>query len=1722
MKRLITILVSIILIVSFFVFGIKYYNSFNSNFQYDGYVIDTKTGNKQYFLNNSEYKINETSKKVKFENSDKENQSISNATFVHYLDGSLSVFKKSAVINLDDMNKKSFQYYTVYAGSVFTKSGDEYRISYLDKQLSFSEFIIKISPDKYLVASPKLKIQIGEETQDVKAGFVELTYSDGNIVKLQNQEIDISNVSSKIKLSLNDSTYIDVEKKKIYYNDKEKINLGEITIDSNDNIDIVRDDENTKIDDEKNKEKDSNKTDEDNENSNNNQNTNNNNNQNSAKNKTIHQGDFEEVANGLIDAAEMEVETIVEENAAIKDAEFTVEEFNVTANSMNASVSVKDEEAVLTGALSIKVIKASTNEVVYYEQDSSGSNNIQVEVMTLTPQTNYILVMNRDYVKNNVTYNKDFIQKTFVTSSLGINIERDYVRTNESSINIVKNDYSKVTKASYKLEDNSTKETIEEGEIEFGNDLLKNLDFLNLKSNHNYTLTLSSIVYGNTIIYTNGNDYIYKFKTLKNKPTVGPLSFSASKKNSKITINLNNVKDNDGGVISYRADLYEISSNKYITSKTSNTNANIEFNVDGEVINRNTNYRAYVYLVFNDNEKEYEIPIGSQEVNVTGVEGPTATFYSDEITFERIKGRIIIQDKNNTINANKTIYVSYQNMSVGAEPITVPYNVSFADNKAIIEFDRNNLRSTDSYLFTVKATVDYHDDNGESLVDISQFIVQTGSPKPLNVVYNDRTSEFNEESFCVEMKLDDSDESNPSAYEASTMKSIQFRLYNDSYNPSEECTASNGCWQKRYFDQNIDDNDDYNSSLKSEYYDQTFRVTQDTVGATTNEITYGQYFLEVTGAYDYTDYKNELPIVTDKKIVISANNASGTITNKNVPADVQPIYNNRNTYDFLDKTTQIGFKVTANLLTNVFTDRIVYQIYNADTNKLVLEQEALSSDGSVPSATFNISNSQNDPLKRGGNYYFKYTIYYFADGASKSEVSENTAAFETKKQAPKIEMYQYDRDTTKVTFKYKFKDIDNAVDNYTGNSPYLYFYKNSEVDDYKRVVLPQTTGNDEKTIDIPFGYGTLHAYVQYKIKETGTEEKLHVINYYFSEVYETIGNIKYTFENGENASYIKFDNLSSIQQRNIVYMDIILSNGNKKVELKNKKLDNNNRIEINYTSIKELKSLNEENKLDISADIKVYFDSGLYGVNAPTFGYGSAFQLVNYSYSKYGEEYAYNLESADYINRKLVYKPFHDNNNTSTKSFNYELDNGYMVFEGEKTSIKVLNLTTASCTDNCTFWFDEIKPTMEISSESVGVTTFAINGKISGIEEEYIPNFKIKADVNLCTDTECTSFSPIDSTTWTLENFNTSSTPNKISNLTPNTTYRIYYHWTYDEIHYYDFYYSSTGGNNYYSQFTTNTGLHLKNAYAKYYANPYYNKRQLSLSYLIGILDGYDGIEYYMYYINENNEKVQAMEIPTDSLSNLVLNTTKGRFTKYIDIYEKLEAGKLYYIDIKPYYTVGGVKQYLDSLQKVKFNFLIKNPTISVSRVSDIDDNKFSVRVMVSDTFNALGSHRTYKVYTVSNDVTTELGEGQSGTPTIFENAECTGTSCDIKVVYASDLINNGDYTEYSSTHNVTILSNIYIGTPAIYATGDTSSIGISFTDFYKIELIDRISYTIYDSTLNVVASVDTFTPVWNSASTFKYILLPENLGEGSYLIQMQLYSNDELVGNATLDYAKG
>ena len=1704
--RKIFYLISFVVLVLVFVFAFTYYNKKSYFFQNDGYVIDTMTGSKQYFFDASEYKINSKGV-VSFLNSSNETKSINDDTFVHYMDGSISVFKKSAVLDLNNMDQKSFQYYTVYAGSVFNKQGSDYKISYLNKQLSFSDFLIKISNNKYLIASMNLKIRVGETEQVVKSGYIELTFSDGNIIKLQNQEIDIQNISASIQVLVNDDIIINPANKKILYKDKEKLNLGEITIDSDDNIEIIQD-EPAKIN-------------ETNDSSNNNAGNNgngNNNNGNKANNndkKIIHQGDFDEVTSGIVDAAQIEIEKIVEDNAAIKDAVFTITEFDVTANSVLADISVTDEEAVLTGTLYIKIIKADTNEVVYYEQDNSGSSLIQIEVMTLSPETNYILILNRDYIKNEITYNKDFIQKTFVTKSLGIDVSKDYLRPDEASLNLIKHDYSKVSRVSYELFDNTTQEEIKSGEAEFNDSNKVNLDFLNLLSNHHYTITLHDFVYGNTIINSNSSNYYFAFDTLKTKPKTSTTTFSVDKKNSKFIIHLNNINDIDAGITSYRSDVYDNSTKQFVTSKTSSTNADIQFNVDGTLINRNTNYIVYTYLIFNDNEMEYELPLGSELVNVTGDEGPVVTFYSDEITWERIRGRIVIQDPNNTINTSSKIYVSYQNLSVGVEPLVEQYDISMSGDTGVIEFDKNNLRGSDTYLFTVKAYVDYHDGDGYSLVDIAKFNVQTGTPNKMTVQYVDKTEDNKKDSFYVECKLKNYSDDKPTELEAKSMKSIQFKLYSINYDKATECEASNGCWVQRYFDQNIDDNNDYNSSLKADYYDKTFKVTQDTLGVSTDQITYGQYYLEITGAYDYTDYKNDLPIVLDEPILISANNASGSITNKSIPVDVKTIYNN-GTYDFLYDTTQIGFEVTANIISPVIINNIIYQIYSADNGNLIQEMNIASEDGSVPTAVFNLSNSQSDSLRRGASYFFKFIVNYTIDNDSMSEQSVNSMTFTTRKQEPLIEIYQSNRVGSNVYFNYRYKDIDSAV---VGSK--LYYYKNNDSKILNSINLVKTDNNDERVLEIPFTSGTLNGYVKRKLQPDLPEEKFDLIRFYFFDVISDIGNINYTIQDGNNVSYIVFNGLNDIQKRSIVGVDIKLTNSKSTLYLQNKMMDTEQKIAIPYASIKSLRSNNSSDIDYIEPTITVYYDTNIYGINATNLGKGFANQLINYTYLLFDTGFfAYNINSFDPVNKNISIKNVNNANNTMNLS--YSLDNGYMVVNGEKVSVKQLNTKNAACngsSDECHFWFSEIKPTIQIS-EDVGITTFGFGGEITGIDDSYLDSFKIFVDVYKCDDNSCVGAENVKSLLFTLDQFQNGETV--ITGLQKDTYYRVYYYWRNQSGNNNNFFFINSSDDNYFSQFKTSSSAGITGAYAYYRSSYVFNRRELVISYNVSITRGYDGVEYEIIYNNDENNLESAMDIPADDIATISANINNGRYVKSVDISNILEAGKLYYINIKPYYMNGTQKIYLNAINNIKFNFIIKNPTISISRTSDINENNFSIRVILKDLNNALAGANNYRVYASSNGVETFIGEAISGTASTFNDVTCSGDSCDIIVKYNADFKNNGEFVESSYSYNISLLSNIFIGRVAIVSIPDTSKIRVSFVDSYKLTSVNKIMYTIYDSDFNVVTSKDDFVPVWGESSPSIYVDLLENVPSGFYTLQLQLYCEDELVGNATLDYIKG
>ena len=196
-------------------------------------------------------------------------------------------------------------------------------------------------------------------------------------------------------------------------------------------------------------------------------------------------------------------------------------------------------------------------------------------------------------------------------------------------------------------------------------------------------------------------------KTLKSKPTYGNLDCIINKKDGKFTLQLKDIEDPDNGIESYHYEIYDIRDDNEpvaIYDKTSKGSIDIDVNKK-ENIKRNQTYYYVVVLDFYDNEKYYEYSTTkSQYFKMTGVQGPTMSFETDTVTFERITGTITIDDPYRTIDYSKDMTIQYVN-SIGT---TKSFKVSGATT---IPFDADTLRASDTYIISVFATVDLQDDN---------------------------------------------------------------------------------------------------------------------------------------------------------------------------------------------------------------------------------------------------------------------------------------------------------------------------------------------------------------------------------------------------------------------------------------------------------------------------------------------------------------------------------------------------------------------------------------------------------------------------------------------------------------------------------------------------------------------------------------------------------------------------------------------------------------------------------------------------------------------------------------------------------------------------------------------------------------------------------------------------------------------------------------------------
>lgn len=1301
MKKYVFFIVSIGVILA----GLLFYNVYNiqkenmKNFEEPGYILQSASGqtqkiDKYYFNANEEYKI-KNNQKVIFKDTSGDEVYTTKDNFIHYNNGAISSLKKGVLINLANIEQDPITYYSIAANQIVKKQGENYYINHLNNKLQFKNLIWKISDTKYLIAGNAMTVTFDDGTTKEINGYIELEYLDNQIIKLYNQELIYQTISSKVNIKMPDNIEINLQSKAVNKNGETKMNLANMVIDSDDNVEIV---EETKEDKYKNNEIDESmqneiKTedadeDEDSENNPNTQNGNMNgengqNIQNGENSQTgangednVQNGNAGEGTNGGSGGiVEEEVEDLPELVAPV----FKVESFDVDSISLNAQITIQDDEARLVREPYIKILDNATGKNVYAKEEALGTYNIDIAVSTLSPETDYTLVIESAYDVDGITYTKNFVYKIFRTKSVGIRYEKDVFTNNSLKFKVSVDPDSKVKGAEMSLisPNGTVEQTVEVGN---GTQAGETAEFISLSSNTDYTIKLSNVLYNGQII-SNGFSQEKVFRTLKNKPQIVGPEYEIDKRESTFRLSIKNVVDQDNGIEGYRYEIYDTRNDldeapvytREIPSKEA-----ITVKVDEKILSRGVPYAFKVVAIFNDNEKivEYESEF-SNVMKMDGVEFPTVRFEKETITFERIQGKLIIEDPNNTIktdDANKML-ITYTD-STG-------YTKQFSYQGGLtIPIDINDLRSNETYKFRIFTTVDLKDDNDP--IDecyIGGAVIQTLTPDALMGSFIQDSSDT-KNTFNIKFNLKKANSENSGSIdtvnpddptlqdlEANVLSNLEFRIYagqpiqNGDGTVTMPGTAIRTVKIKDEYAQ-----EPYKSKIKEEYYDEVKAITPEFFGAENKDFKDQKYTIQVLNAYDYTYAGgNKIPLVEglgyDYYVVTTNGFIPDLPTDPEKAITVTPI-RNRDTdvpRSELNAETIVGYKAQAKYDNNQnYARKVIYNMYDATTNQLVGTQEIeIGEDGVIPSATFEVKDGTKygvqdvDEARRGNKYYFTYKMILDLnhDGEGETEwplpsdnVTLKSEEVEPNKQQPRIIMYPSISTETAFKFKYKSLDIDNALE-----KDELTAYINTTIKKDTKSINPNTENVFEEVSFENLVAGNLEIRTKQRISKTGEAVDIGLAYQYF-EGKRNIQDLKYRLEVEENSVNITIsgdtEKLSKIVAIKATFTDT--KTQTIKIE-KDLKVLRNNMLTVSFNDIAEL--LNEETRVDVEA----YYDTGVtgYDVESDYVAYQKAYRsgedINYYSINKEGNVAPTTTISENMFNRT--------NGNSTDKGTTFNLVN---------------------------------------------------------------------------------------------------------------------------------------------------------------------------------------------------------------------------------------------------------------------------------------------------------------------------------------------------------------------------------------------------------------------------------------------------------------------------------
>lgn len=1725
MKKIIFIVSSVlIIIVSIFYFGINLNKQKYHAFISDGYVIsrtETLTGNKStkyYFTEGTKYKKNYNNNYV-FKNSDGDLVEVPSKAFVHYSDDTIATLDKTSILDLKILEQSVLKYYNFYVGSIINKSEKGYVCNILKEKIYFNDFIMKISDDKYMVVSKNIKVIVGNEERKIEGGYLEIQFFDGNIVRLENQELQLQNISSNFYIEILD-VKINLSDKNIFYKDKKVANLSQIIIDSSDNIDIPVEENNS-------------------------------NEEESKKDNPL-----EGLQNGILpgnDTTDNEEE--INENERVQEPNFMVVDMQVTPNKFRAEIEYDDVDNMLVGGMNLKIIETGTNKIVYQRYENTGLKNFNIEVENLNPETNYVFVVNSNYSKEGINYNRDFIQKSFMTEAVGIDITKNYFTTDSLSFNIIKYDYSDVSSVEVALLD-SDNHILQNKKIEFKDqENIKQIDFIELDSNTNYQVTVYNFLYNNSIIadqFSINN----KYKTLKQKPTIGGVGFTIDKKNSLFTLQVNNVYDNDNGIVSYRYEIYDARTllDNPVNIKTfeKNTKGSVDLSVDDVSISRGVPYTFKVVTIFDDNEKQYEYQTEYSDImQMDGVEFPSVRFEGSEITFERIRGNILITDNGNTIN------FSEDNI------ITIVYTDSVGNSKSLtysgnsnIPFYANNLRANETYTISVYTKVNLQD--GNLPIDncfIGSMIVKTEPTKPF-VLNSDVDTVNTSNVFLVKARLGSENEID-NTLEANTLTGLTFSLY------SGKTTNGTLIKKVRKVDRDIDP---YVSELKTTYYDQTFQLDPSFFGLKNQDLSSEYYTIAVTDAYDYTTYQNQIEVKSNV-ITIKTNGYIPDLPEDiNDAVEIIPIRNKDGgaKYDAsLQSGTIIGYKVKP-IYDNSkkYAKYIDYSIYNADNDNLIMKKRyTVPESGLIDYEYFYIGYGTSNGIvdkdfRRGNNYYITYTIeldlnfdgiaetVYPLDSANTVLRSKTISAV---KQQPIFKLYPSTYKDGSAIWKYNYTDVDNAL--YQNR---IYYKLNSQ--ELGSVTIAKTQNNqyNEAAFNIKSS-GNLALYInQVEIKSNNNIISNVLVNQNY-EVPYVASNKEYTISLESNRIIISLTNYDATQSfyKRVAAAKIVFKTASETIVKDNLLIDESGMCIIDLSEIESMMGY------DITTEVYLYYDNGITGYDTVALDsdIGNktnkfAMQIVNesnyYSLSKHFGLRLFPNANSSIFEQKLTFKgnlPYLNLNNLIyNQKMNMELSigNGGLYYNYEYLFPKQLSILKANCLGTNSFKFDMIVPGVSLlDSESnlsiyPGLSSANIDIDLYGNGEDRIKNNKIFIEIYE-TDSNGILNSLLNTVTVDINNLKNIY----IDGLSPKTNYFIKIlayikkGESYEKVQLYDIDFNS---NNKLYYFKTLGSIGINNIQVNYYANNY-QKKYLNITYNIEEIVGYDRISYEIYHIGdindiENTKTKMNFQISDDYIFN-------KQMTKSIQIFPDpyLLANENYLIEIKAYADIKRgdrvVEVELEPGGSEVFYFLqLRQPYIGISSNYD-DGSSINYRVSIYDYQKVIVNDCYYvKMYDENleeitpDDYADKCYSSSSYNQSFKLENLSSNKEYTLEILYKTNVL-NGTNTIVSRTKKYTIkaLDNDGIDIGQVHAStnlDDQSKVNLIFYDSYKLSSITSLRYSIYSANGYAIDNEVNFTPILDTSTDNPYYIFTLSdsfIEKGTYYMQLQFISNDKVISEETLQY---